>query len=45
MNNILLVIINLPDAQSAAQLAQRLVEARAAACVNQLAPCTSTYRW
>jgi len=45
MNNILLVITNLPDAQSAAQLAQRLVEARAAACVNQLAPCTSTYRW
>lgn len=45
MNNILLVITNLPDAQAAGQLAQRLVEERAAACVNQLAPCTSTYRW
>ena len=45
MNDILLVITNLPDAQAAGQLAQRLVEERVAACVNQLAPCTSTYRW
>ena len=45
MNGIVLVITNLPDEQSAAKLAQQLVEARVAACVNQLAPCTSTYRW
>jgi periplasmic divalent cation tolerance protein len=45
MKDILLVITNLPDAESAGRLAQQLVEARAAACVNQLAPCTSTYRW
>ncbi|TAN74721.1 MAG: divalent-cation tolerance protein CutA [Gallionella sp.] len=45
MNEILLVITNLPDAPSAEKLARQLVEARAAACVNQLAPCTSTYRW
>ena len=45
MNEILLVITNLPDASSAARLAQQLIETRAAACVNQLAPCTSTYRW
>lgn len=45
MKDILLVITNLPDAQSAAKLAQQLVAARAAACVNQLAPCASTYRW
>lgn len=45
MSEGLLVITNLPDAASAARLAQQLVEARAAACVNQLAPCTSTYRW
>ena len=45
MSDILLVITNLPDMQAAAQLAQRLIEERAAACVNQLAPCTSTYRW
>ena len=45
MSDILLVITNMPDAQAADKLAQRLIEARAAACVNQLAPCTSTYHW
>jgi len=45
MNEILLVITNLPDAPAAARLAQHLIDERAAACVNQLAPCTSTYRW
>ena len=45
MSDVLLVITNLPDAQAADQLARRLVEERVAACVNQLAPCTSTYRW
>ena len=45
MNDILLVITNLPDAPSATKLARQLIEERAAACVNQLAPCTSTYRW
>lgn len=45
MSGILLVITNLPDAPAAARLAQQIIEARAAACVNQLAPCTSTYRW
>ncbi|HEY0665856.1 MAG TPA: divalent-cation tolerance protein CutA [Gallionella sp.] len=45
MSTVLLVMTNLPDAASAAVLAHKLVEARAAACVNQLAPCTSIYRW
>lgn len=45
MSEALLVITNLPDAPSAARLARQLVEAHTAACVNQLAPCTSTYRW
>ena len=45
MSDVLLVITNLPDAASAAKLAQQLIEARVAACVNQLAPCISTYRW
>ena len=45
MNEILLVITNLPDTVAAEQLAHKLIEARAAACVNQLAPCASTYRW
>jgi periplasmic divalent cation tolerance protein len=41
----LLVITNLPDRASADALARALVERRAAACVNILAPCTSVYRW
>lgn len=41
----LLVITNLPDARSANALADALVEARLAACVNILAPCRSVYRW
>jgi periplasmic divalent cation tolerance protein len=45
MSAALLVLTSLPDAASAAALAQKLVEARVAACVNRLAPCTSTYRW
>ncbi len=45
MNSILLVVTNLPDAASAERLARRIIEERVAACVNQLAPCTSTYRW
>jgi periplasmic divalent cation tolerance protein len=45
VNDILLVFTTLPDAASAEKLARQLIEARAAACVNQLALCTSTYRW
>jgi len=41
----LLVLTNLPDRPSAERLAQSLVEARLAACVNILAPCRSVYRW
>ena len=45
MSDILLVITNMPDAAAAEKLAQQIIESHAAACVNQLAPCTSTYRW
>jgi periplasmic divalent cation tolerance protein len=45
MSDILLVITNLPDAASAEKLARQIIEVRAAACVNQLASCTSTYHW
>lgn len=45
MTEMLLVITNMPDAASATALATRIIEEHAAACVNQLAPCTSTYRW
>ena len=41
----LLVITNLPDAESARALATTLVEQRVAACVSILAPCQSIYRW
>jgi periplasmic divalent cation tolerance protein len=41
----LLVLTNLPDADSAQALATTLVSERLAACVNVLAPCRSVYRW
>jgi len=41
----LLVITNLPNRESAMQIAERLVEERLAACVNVLGECTSVYRW
>ena len=43
--NILLVLTNLPDRDSAEQMADVLIENRAAACVNILAECRSVYRW
>lgn len=43
--DILLVLTNLPDRDSAARLAQDLVEQRLAACVNILEGCASIYRW
>ena len=43
--SVLLVLTNAPDAATADALAQALVEAQLAACVNVLAPCRSVYRW
>ena len=45
MDEILIVLTNLPDRASAVKLAQALVDRRLAACVNVLAECTSVYRW
>lgn len=45
MSEILLVMTNLPDAASALKLTRQLIESGTAACVTQLAPGTSTYRW
>ncbi len=45
MNDCLLVMTNLPDEASALRMTQLIIESGAAACVNQLTPCTSTYRW
>ena len=41
----LLVLTNLPDQNSANQIAERLIAGRLAACVNLLAPCHSIYHW
>ena len=45
MDEVLLVLTNLPDRDSAQRLAHSLIENRAAACVNIMADCTSVYRW
>ena len=42
---IILVLTNMPDQTSAAQLAEALVTQKLAACVNILAPCQSVYTW
>ena len=43
--SLIVVLTNLPDSESAFNLARRLVRLRLAACVNVLAPATSFYRW
>jgi periplasmic divalent cation tolerance protein len=43
--NVVLVITHLPERETAIRLAERLIGARAAACVNVLAPCLSIYHW
>ena len=45
MSTTLLVLTNLPDRAAAERLADQLIAAQAAACVNILAPCRSVYRW
>lgn len=45
MEEILVVLTNLPDRASAQRLAQNLIENHAAACVNILSECSSVYRW
>jgi periplasmic divalent cation tolerance protein len=45
MEPVLLVLTNLPDHDSARTLAEGLVGARLAACVNVMAECKSVYRW
>lgn len=45
MDEIILVITNLPDRDSARHMANALIETGAAACVNILAECNSVYRW
>ncbi|MBI1890718.1 MAG: divalent-cation tolerance protein CutA [Burkholderiales bacterium] len=45
MEQVLLVITNLPDMQSAQALARKLVEQKLTACVNCLPPIRSIYQW
>lgn len=45
MDEVILVITNLPDRDSARRVADALIENHAAACVNLLAECSSVYRW
>jgi periplasmic divalent cation tolerance protein len=45
MDDVIVVISNLPDRATALKLAQALVERRLAACVNVLGECVSVYRW
>jgi periplasmic divalent cation tolerance protein len=42
---VLAVLTNLPDSESAFNLARALVQLRLAACANVLSPATSFYRW
>jgi periplasmic divalent cation tolerance protein len=43
--SVIAVLTNLPDSESAFNLARELVHLRLAACANVLAPATSFYRW
>jgi periplasmic divalent cation tolerance protein len=45
MEQVILVLTNLPDMQSAQALARRLVEQKLAACANCLPAVKSIYRW
>ncbi len=42
---VLLVLTNCPDEETADRIATSLVENRLAACVNAMPPVESTYRW
>ncbi len=42
---VIAVLTNLPDSESAFNLARTLVERRLAACANVLAPARSFFRW
>jgi len=45
LTTVLAVLTNLPDSESAFNLAREVVQLRLAACANVLAPATSFYRW
>ena len=45
MPEVLIVLTHCPDAATAERIARTLIERRLAACVNQLPPIASVYRW
>ncbi|MBI3042397.1 MAG: divalent-cation tolerance protein CutA [Betaproteobacteria bacterium] len=45
MDEVIVVLTNLPDREAAVRLAEALISERLAACVNVLPECTSVYRW
>ena len=45
MDEVMVVLTNLPDRAAALKLARALVERKLAACVSVLGECTSVYRW
>ena len=45
MDDVIIVLTNLPDREAALKLAHALVANKLAACVNVLSECTSVYRW
>ncbi|MGE5526702.1 MAG: divalent-cation tolerance protein CutA [Rhodospirillaceae bacterium] len=42
---VLIVMTNAPDRATAEKIGRALVDARVAACINVMSPCTSVYRW
>jgi periplasmic divalent cation tolerance protein len=45
MDELLVVLTNCPDEESAGRITAALIEGRLAACVNRLPAVSSTYRW
>ena len=45
MDDVIIVLTNLPDREAAVELANALVAKKLAACVSVLAECASVYRW
>ena len=45
MRDLVVVLTTMPDSARADEMARAIVDERLAACVNVLAPMTSTYRW
>ena len=45
MDEVVIILTNLPDREAALRLARELIDRRLAACVNVLGECSSVYRW